>query len=159
MESKFYSLEEENKVRSKIKLISIIMGIVFLLGIGISLLFYFLADRSNYVVYEVLLCIFFSLFLCALFFIGTYCLAPLVGKLSLIKEIRKVSTSTYRIESFEIEDISIFVHEVELVTFKAVSEGKTKSFYIEKRLISFIKNKKIVEARIQNRYVTSIKYE
>lgn len=159
MESKFYSQEEEIKVRGRIKLVSMIAGIVFLLGIGISLLFYFLANRSNYVVYEVLLCIFFSLFLCVLFFIGTYYLAPLIGKLSLIKEIRKVSISTYQIESFEIEDISIFVHEVEFVTFKIVSEGKTKSFYIEKRLIPCIENKKIVEARIQNRYVTSIKYE
>ena len=96
---------------------------------------------------------------CSLFFIGTYYLAPLIGKLSLIKEIRKVSISTYQIESFEIEDISIFVHEIEFVTFKVVSEGKTKSFYIERRLIPCIENKKIVEARIQNRYVTSIKYE
>lgn len=159
MESKFYSQLEERKIRKGIKIDSLVMGTALLMGIGLSLLLYFSADRDNYVIFEILLCVVFSLFLCLLFFEGTYFLAPKIGKLSLIKEIRKTSTSIYKVEEYEIDNVSIFVHENEFVSFKFTYEGKGKSFYIEKSVVANIQDKKIIEARIQNRYVTSIKYE
>lgn len=159
VESKFYSRIEESKTRKGIKTISLVMGATLLIGVGLSLLLYFLANRDNYLIFEILLCLVFSIFLCLLFFEGTYFLAPKIGKLSLIKEIRKTTTSIYKVEGYEIDNVSIFVHENEFVSFKFTYEGKSKSFYIEKSIVPNIQDKKIIEARIQNRYVTSIKYE
>ncbi len=142
MEKRFYGKKEEARVASLLRKYLIVFFTILLVGLGITLLVYFLTNRANYIFTEVFLCVFFFVYLSSLLFVGFYFLMPLIGRRAFLKSLRNVPLKKEELTSFEPSAYSLYAHELEFAELSVTNGEAKKIFLVERTKLDELKGAK-----------------